>query len=147
MVVLCLFNNIRQTLIIWCTVPLALIGVVVGLLIFGLPFGFMALLGTLSLSGMLIKNSIVLIDQVNLNLTNGMDALSAVIESGVSRARPVIMAATTTVLGMIPLLSDPFFQGLAVAVMFGLTFATALTLLFVPTLYAVMFRVRVGRLR
>ena len=139
LIVIALFNNLRQPLIIWLTVPLALIGVAFGLLAFGQPFGFMALLGSLSLSGMLIKNAIVLIDQINTNLGDGMEPYDAIVNSGVSRMRPVMMAAATTVLGMIPLLGDVFFVGLAIAVMFGLTFATVLTLIFVPTLYATLF--------
>lgn len=142
LIVIGLFNNLRQPLIIWLTVPLALIGVTAGLLLFDLPFGFMAFLGALSLSGMLIKNAIVLIDQINLNLSNGMDTYNAVIDSGVSRMRPVMMAAATTVLGMLPLVTDVFFQGMAIAIMFGLTFATVLTLLFVPTLYITFYGAR-----
>ena len=142
LIVIGLFNNLRQPLIIWLTVPLALIGVTAGLLLFNLPFGFMAFLGALSLSGMLIKNAIVLIDQINLNLSNGMNTYDAVIDSGVSRMRPVMMAAATTVLGMLPLITDIFFQGMAIAIMFGLTFATVLTLLFVPTLYVTLYGAR-----
>lgn len=142
MIVIILFNNLRQPLIIWLTVPLAIIGVVAGLLAFDQPFGFMALLGSLSLSGMLIKNAIVLIDQVNINLENGMNAYDAVIDSGVVRMRPVLMAAATTVLGMAPLLADAFFVAMAVAIMFGLTFATVLTLVFVPVLFTIFYRVR-----
>lgn len=139
LIVIALFNNLRQPTIIFMTVPLAIIGVTAGLLLFDQPFGFMALLGSLSLSGMLIKNSIVLIDQININLRDGMPPYDAIVNSGVSRLRPVMMAAATTVLGMIPLLGDVFFVGLAIAVMFGLTFATVLTLVFVPVLYATVF--------
>ncbi len=142
LIVIALFNNLRQPLIVWLTVPSAIIGVTAGLLLFDEPFGFMALLGTLALSGMLIKNAIVLIDQINLNLSNGMTPYDAIIDSGVSRMRPVMMAAATTVLGMLPLLTSVFFKGMAIAIMFGLTFATVLTLLFVPTLYAALYRVR-----
>ncbi|MCA9436425.1 MAG: efflux RND transporter permease subunit, partial [Candidatus Omnitrophica bacterium] len=128
-------------LIIWLTVPLALIGVAAGLLLFDQPFGFMALLGALSLSGMLIKNAIVLMDQINVNLAEGMKPYDAVVNSGVSRMLPVIMAAATTVLGMLPLLQDAFFIAMAVTIMFGLTFATVLTLLVVPTLYTIFYRI------
>lgn len=144
LIVIMLFNNLRQPLIIWLTVPLALIGVVAGLLLFDQPFGFMAMLGTMSLSGMLIKNSIVLIDQININLESGMKYYDAIIDSGVSRMRPVMMAAATTVLGLAPLLADAFFVAMAVAVMFGLTFATILTLIFVPVLVTIFYRVRKG---
>jgi multidrug efflux pump subunit AcrB len=106
-IVIALFNNLRQPLIIWLVVPLALIGVTVGLLLTNQPFGFMALLGFLSLSGMLIKNAIVLIDQVNIELRGGKDTFNAVVDAAVSRLRPVGMAAATTILGMAPLFPDP----------------------------------------
>jgi multidrug efflux pump subunit AcrB len=135
-----LFNNLRQPLIILLTVPLAIIGVAVGLLTTGSEFGFMPLLGVLSLSGMLIKNAIVLIDEANAQTAGGVDHYSAIIQSAVSRARPVAMAALTTVLGMIPLLTDVFFKDMAVVIMFGLAFASVLTLLVVPLLYAILYR-------
>jgi multidrug efflux pump subunit AcrB len=142
LIVICLFNSIRKPLVIFLTVPLAVIGVTAGLLLTGQPFGFMALLGFLSLSGMLIKNAIVLIDEINTQLREGKAPFEAVVDSGVSRVRPVSMAALTTVLGMIPLVADAFFVSMAVTIMFGLTFATLLTLVFVPVLYACFFRVR-----
>lgn len=142
LIVIMLFNNLRQPLIIWLTVPLAIIGVTAGLLMFNQPFGFMSVLGVLSLSGMLIKNAIVLIDQINLNVKEGMTPYDAVVNSGVSRMRPVMMAAATTILGMAPLLLDVFFVAMAVTIMFGLLFATVLTLIFVPTLYTILYRIR-----
>jgi len=142
LVVIFLFNAFRQPLIIWLTVPLSLIGVTAGLLLLEQPFGFMALLGLMSLSGMLIKNAIVLIDQIDLNLSEGMDGMSAVVESGVSRMQPVMMAALTTMMGMIPLFTDAFFVSMAVTIVFGLGFASLLTLIFVPVLYATFFRIR-----
>jgi multidrug efflux pump subunit AcrB len=141
LIVIFLFNAVRQPLIIWLTVPLAIIGVTVGLLIFKQPFGFMALLGMLSLSGMLIKNAIVLIDQIDTEIREGKESYRAVVDSGVNRMRPVMMAALTTILGMIPLLQDAFFVSMAVTIMFGLLFATLLTLIFVPVLYTVFFRI------
>ncbi len=140
-IVIFLFNALRQPLIIWLCVPLAIIGVTLGLLLTGQSFGFMALLGFLSLSGMLIKNAIVLIDQIDLEIREGKAPFSAILDSAVSRLRPVTMAAITTVLGMIPLVFDAFFIGMAVTIMFGLTFATVLTLIVVPVLYALFFRV------
>ena len=119
--------------------PLALIGVTAGLLATGQPFGFMALLGFMSLSGMLIKNAIVLIDQIDVEIREGKDTYLAIVDSAVSRLRPVGMAALTTVLGMMPLLLDAFFVSLAVTVMAGLSFATLLTMIVVPVLYAVFF--------
>jgi len=136
-----LFNSLRQPLIIALTLPLAIIGVTVGLLVTGQSFGFMALLGFLSLTGMLIKNAIVLIDQINIEVATGKEPFVAILDSCVSRLRPVSMAAVTTVLGMIPLLFDIFFIGMAVTIMAGLTFATVLTLIVVPVLYAVFFKV------
>jgi multidrug efflux pump subunit AcrB len=142
LVVIFLFNAFKQPLIIWLTVPLSLIGVTAGLLLFDQPFGFMALLGLMSLSGMLIKNAIVLIDQIDLNIKEGMPGLDAVIESGVSRMQPVMMAALTTMMGMIPLFQDAFFIAMAVTIVFGLGFATVLTLVFVPVLYATFFKIQ-----
>ncbi len=144
MVLICiwLFNSLRTTLIIWMTVPLSIIGIVVGLLAFGMPFGFMALLGALSLSGMLIKNAIVLIEEINLLLASGKAPWDAVVDASVSRVRPVSMAALTTVFGLIPLLFDVFFGAMAVTIIVGLLFATVLTLIVVPVLYVVMFRFR-----
>ena len=138
-IVVLLFGTIKQPLIIWLCVPLALIGVSAGLLITNLEFGFMALLGFLSLSGMLIKNAIVLIDQIDIEVAQGKAILSAIIDSAISRFRPVLLAAVTTVLGMIPLIFDAFFQSMAVVIMFGLSFATVLTLVIVPVLYAIFF--------
>jgi len=143
LVVIFLFNAFRQPLIIWLTVPLAIIGVTIGLLVFNEPFGFMALLGFMSLAGMLIKNAIVLIEQIDSERAEGKEDFYAIVDSGVSRMRPVMLAAATTILGMIPLLQDAFFIGMAITIMFGLGFATVLTLIFVPTLYATFFKVKI----
>jgi multidrug efflux pump subunit AcrB len=140
LIVLFLFNSIKKTLIIWLTVPLAIIGVTVGLLMFDQPFGFMSLLGLMSLAGMLIKNSIVLIDEIDQQMGCDKEPFQAIVDSGVSRLIPVSMAALTTILGMIPLLKDAFFVAMAVTIMFGLGFATVLTLIVVPVLYAIFFR-------
>ena len=144
LIVIFLFNAIRTPLIIFLTVPLALIGVTWGLLIFRQPFGFMALLGFLSLVGMLIKNSIVLIEEINNQIGTGKDRFLAVVDSGVGRMRPVMMAAATTILGMVPLLQDAFFVAMAVTIMAGLLVATVLTLLVVPVLYTIFFRIPFG---
>ncbi len=141
LIVITLFNSLMQPLVIWLTVPLALIGVTVGLLVTDQPFGFMALLGFMSLSGMLIKNAIVLIDEIEYQKRSGSTPLRAVLDSGVSRLRPVAMAALTTALGMIPLLFDAFFVAMAVTIIFGLMIATVLTMLIVPVLYAITFRI------
>jgi len=101
----------------------------------------MSILGALSLTGMLIKNAIVLVDEINANLAAGKPPYESVIMSGVSRVRPVSMAALTTVLGMAPLLPDAFFVSMAVTIMAGLTVATVLTLIIVPVLYTIVFRI------
>ena len=142
LVVVFLFNSVRLPLVIFLTVPLAIIGVAAGLLLTDQPFGFMALLGFLSLSGMLIKNAIVLIDEINLQIREGKPQFLAIVDAGVSRVRPVSMAALTTVLGMVPLLTDAFFVAMAVTIMFGLAFATVLTMIVIPVLYACFYRVR-----
>ncbi len=139
--VIFLFNAFRQPLIIWLTVPLSIIGVTVGLLLFRQPFGFMALLGVMSLAGMLIKNAIVLVDQIDMEIGAGKPRFQAVVDSGVSRMMPVCMAAVTTIMGMAPLLQDDFFVSMAVSIMFGLGFATLLTLIVVPVLYVILFRI------
>jgi multidrug efflux pump subunit AcrB len=136
-----LFNSLRQPLVIWMNVPLALIGVTLGLLVTGQPFGFMALLGFLSLIGMLIKNAIVLVDEINLQESEGKPLLEAIVGSGTSRLRPVAMAASTTALGMIPLLLDAFFVAMAVTIIGGLLVATVLTMVVLPVFYTIVFRV------
>jgi len=114
--------------------------VTAGLLITQQPFGFMALLGFLSLMGMLIKNAVVLIDEIRLQKGEVDSLLTAILNSGTSRLRPVAMAASTTALGMIPLLLDAFFVAMAVTIIFGLMFATLLTMIIVPVLYAIFYR-------
>ncbi|MEZ8402883.1 MFS transporter [Vibrio splendidus] len=139
-----LFNSVKEPLIVWLTVPLALIGVTTGLLALNTPFGFMALLGFLSLSGMLLKNGIVLLDQIEIEMKSGKDPYVAVVDAALSRVRPVCMAAITTILGMIPLLPDIFFKPMAVTIMFGLGFATVLTLIVVPVLYRLFHKIEVA---
>jgi len=140
--VIFLFNAVRQPLIIWLTVPLALIGVIWGLAASRTPMEFMAILGVLSLTGMLIKNAIVLIDETDSQIAAGKERMSAVVDAAVSRVRPVSLGVLTTVLGVVPLLLDPFFKSLAVVIICGLSFATVLTLIIVPTLYTIFFRIR-----
>jgi multidrug efflux pump subunit AcrB len=142
LVVVVLFNALRQPLIIWLVVPLALIGVVLGLVLTQTPLEFMAILGLLSLSGLLIKNAIVLVDQMDKEIGEGKPRYEAVIDSAASRVRPVTMGALTTVLGVMPLFFDPFFKSMTVVLVFGLTFATLLTLIIVPALYAIFFGIR-----
>ncbi|MDD3119255.1 MAG: efflux RND transporter permease subunit, partial [Victivallales bacterium] len=136
-----LFNTVRHPLIIFAGLPLAMTGVAPAMLLAGKAFGFMAMLGVLSLSGMLIKNEIVLLDQIRIELARGTMPYQAVIAAAVSRLRPVCMAAFTTVLGMIPLLWDAFFAPMAVAIIGGLTVATGLTLIVVPVWYCLLFKI------
>ncbi|XBQ16704.1 MAG: efflux RND transporter permease subunit [Oceanicaulis sp.] len=142
-----LFQTVRQPLIIWLIVPMSVIGVTVGLLVTNVAFSFTALLGLLSLSGMLIKNAIVLVDELDQRIARGEDRFEAVREGSVSRLRPVMLAAGTTILGMTPLVLDAFFQGMAVTIISGLAFATVLTLVATPVLYALFFRVRAEAVR
>lgn len=135
-----LFNTIRQPLAIWLTVPLGLIGVSAGLLLLNIPFSFTAMLGLLSLSGMIVKNGIVLVEQIKIEeKEKPLDI--AIVDASVSRVRPVCMAAITTVLGMIPLVFDAFFQSMAVTIIFGLGFATLLTLIVLPVIYALLYKI------
>jgi multidrug efflux pump subunit AcrB len=142
LILVLLFNNYRIPLVIITVIPFAFIGVAIGLFISGRPFGFMALVGTLSLIGLMIKNSIVLLDQINHELADGKTRYQATIDAAISRFRPVVLAAASTVLGVIPLLPDVFWSGLAVAIMAGLTVGTALTMILVPCLYAMFYSVK-----
>lgn len=137
-----LFGKVRQPLIIWLIVPMSICGVSIGLLLTGQPFTFMAMLGFLSLSGMLMKNAIVLIDEVDAQVKDGKLMRDALVDGSVSRLRPVILAAFTTILGMIPLMWDAFFSSMAITIMGGLAFATLLTMVAIPVLYSLFFRVR-----
>ncbi len=121
--------------------PLAIVSITAGLLGFSGAFDFMSLLGALSLIGLLIKNAIVLIDEIDQQIAGGKEAYTAIPDSAVSRLRPVALAAAT-ILGLIPLLQDVFFVNMSLTIMAGLGFATLLTLLFVPTLYAILFKIK-----
>lgn len=139
------FNSLRKPLIILLTIPLGLIGIVIGLLITGHAFGFMTLLGVISLAGIVINNAIVLIDRIRIEIDeNGLSPGQAVIEAAQRRFRPIILTTATTVGGLLPLWlgGDPLFVSMAVAILFGLVFATILTLGFVPAFYCLLFRVR-----
>ncbi|TAJ14354.1 efflux RND transporter permease subunit [Marinilabiliaceae bacterium JC017] len=137
-----LFNDYKKPIIILLAVPLMMIGIVLSLLISGAPYGFFATLGLLGLIGMVIKNAIVLIDQINLEQEQGHDQYNAVINATKSRVIPVSMAAGTTILGMLPLLPDPMFGGMAATIMGGLFAATLLTIIVIPVLYVLFFRVK-----
>jgi multidrug efflux pump subunit AcrB len=139
--VLLLFNSIKKTLVIWLTVPLVIIGVTLGLLVFEQPFGFMAMLGLMSLSGMAIKAAIVVVDEVDVQIGLGKQPYDAIIAAGANRIMPVIMSSGTTMLGLIPLFGDAFFVAMAVTIVFGLGFATVLILIVVPVLYSIFFNI------
>ena len=141
-IIVVLFNAFRPPIIIFAVIPFVAIGITFGLLVTQVPFGFIALLGAMSLSGMMIKNSVVLLDQVSINISEGMDSYTAVVEAAVSRLRPVVNAAATTVLGLAPLLQDVFWVSMAVTIMFGLAFGTILTMVLVPVLYALLYRLQ-----
>jgi multidrug efflux pump subunit AcrB len=141
-IVICLFNSLRTTLLIWLIMPLSIIGVTAGLLLTGAPFGFMALLGVLALGGELIKNQIVVLSKIITEIDKGKPPYQAILDGGTSKVRPVCMVIITTVLGMIPLLVDPFFGAMAVCIMFGLSFAAFLSLIVTPVLYAMFYDIQ-----
>lgn len=140
-ILVALFGNFREPGIILCVLPLSLIGVTIGMLLTGFDFGFFPIAGWLGLLGMIIKNVIVLLDEINVQRKNGVTPYTAIVEATVSRTRPVLMAATTTILGMVPLLFDIAFGGMAATIIFGLTFATLLTLFVTPALYSMFYKI------
>jgi multidrug efflux pump subunit AcrB len=142
LITIALFNSLRQAIVIFMTLPLVLVGVTAGLLGFGQPFGFMALLGFLSLVGMQIKNAIVLIDEINVQIALGTGRFEAVVMAGVTRLRPVLNASLTTILGMMPLVADAFYAAMAVTIMCGLAFATIMTMVVVPVNYSLIYGIK-----
>lgn len=141
-ILVALFGNFREPVIILCVLPLSLIGVAIGMLLTGFEFGFFPIAGWLGLLGMIIKNVIVLIDEINVQHRSGINLYTSIIEATVARTNPVLMAATTTIFGMVPLLFDVAFGGMAATIIFGLTFATMLTLFVTPVLYAMFYKVK-----
>ena len=141
-ILIMLFKDYRKPIIIFCSLPMLLVGVVAVMLLTDKTFNFVASVGTLGLIGMLIKNGIVLMDEITLQLNQGVEPITALVDSAQSRLRPVTMAALTTILGMIPLLPDAMFGSLAASIMGGLTFGTLITLLFIPVLYALFFHIK-----
>ncbi|WP_447651684.1 efflux RND transporter permease subunit [Pseudomonas abietaniphila] len=135
-------RSFSRTFMVFLTAPLGLIGVTLFLLLFGQPFGFVAMLGTIALSGMIMRNSVILVDQIEQDIAAGLDRWQAIIEATVRRFRPIVLTALAAVLAMIPLSRSVFFGPMAVAIMGGLIVATALTLLFLPALYAAWFKVK-----
>jgi len=135
-------RSFSRVAMVWLTAPLGLIGVVLFLLVLRVPFGFVAMLGTIALLGMIMRNSVILVDQIEQDIAAGHDAWTAIIDATVRRFRPIVLTALAAVLAMIPLSRSAFFGPMAVAIMGGLIVATALTLLFLPALYAAWFRVQ-----
>jgi multidrug efflux pump subunit AcrB len=142
------FNSFRKPFIILATIPLGIIGVTIGLILAKSYMGFMTFLGIISLSGIVINNAIVLIDTIEVKIKAGFSEAQAILESGVSRLRPIVLTTSTTVLGLIPLWvgGGPMFEPMAIAIIFGLLFATLLTLLFVPVMYRIFYRVNMREL-
>ena len=140
-IIIGLFNNLKQPIIIFLIVPFAFIGIVLGLVTTGVFLTFAGIIGALGLIGMMIKNAVVLLDEINQNIRAGKDRLTATIDSALSRLRPVMMASLTTILGMAPLLGDSMFNSTAVVIMFGLAVGSIITLVVVPVLYTVLYRV------
>ncbi len=141
------FNSVRKPVIILLTIPLGLIGVVIGLLVADSYFGFMTFLGVISLSGIVINNAIVLLDRIQIEIDAGLEPAAAIVEASQRRLRPILLTTLTTIGGLIPLWigGGAMFETMAIAILFGLFFATGLTLGVVPVLYAVLFRVRVRK--
>ena len=137
---LLLFNSWKKTILILLCFPFVFCGITPALLVFRQPFTFMAIVGVIGLIGMMVKNAIVLVDEINrLQTEERMPAYRAVIEATVSRVRPVLMASLTTIVGMIPLLGDPMYGSMAITIMGGLTVGTVITLLLLPFFYTVLF--------
>ncbi len=137
-------KSFSRAALVFLTAPLGLIGVALFLLLLRQPFGFVAMLGTIALSGMIMRNSVILVDQIEQDIGAGHDRFTAIVDATVRRFRPIVLTALASVLAMIPLSRSVFFGPMAVAIMGGLIVATALTLLFLPALYAAWFRVREG---
>lgn len=135
-------KSFSRAFIVFLTAPLGIIGVAIFLLLVGKPFGFVAMLGTIALSGMIMRNSLILIDQIEQDIKAGHDPWHAVVESTVRRCRPIVLTALAAVLAMIPLSRSIFFGPMAVAIMGGLIAATFLTLFFLPAVYAAWFKVK-----
>lgn len=141
-ILLLLFNNWKKVALILICFPFVFCGIIPTLITFGQPFTFMAIIGLMGLMGMMIKNSIVLVDEINrLQTEEKANPYNAVVEATVSRVRPVIMASLTTILGMIPLLPDPMYSSMAITIMSGLTIGTLITLILLPIFYTAFFRI------
>jgi multidrug efflux pump len=135
-------QSFSRTLMVVLTAPLGLIGVTAALLLFNVPFGFVAMLGTIALSGIIMRNSVILVDQIEQDIKSGLAPWNAIVEATVRRFRPITLTAAAAILALTPLLRSAFFAPMAASIMGGLLVATLLTLLFLPALYATWFRVR-----
>lgn len=142
LILVMLFKDYKKPAVIFCCIPLVVIGVIPVVLLTGKPFGFVAIVGVLGLIGMMIKNGIVLMDEIGLQISQGIAPRTALIQSSKSRLLPVMMASLTTILGMIPLVPDALFGSLAVTIMGGLFVGTLITLIFIPILYSLFFKVK-----
>ncbi|HSW82269.1 MAG TPA: efflux RND transporter permease subunit, partial [Usitatibacter sp.] len=138
-------QNFSRLALVLLTAPLGIIGVAAALLIFNVPFGFVAMLGTIALAGMIMRNSVILVDQIDRDIADGSEPAEAIADATVRRFRPIMLTAAAAVLAMIPLTRSAFYGPMAVAIMGGLVVATLLTLLFLPALYAAWFRVPVQK--
>lgn len=136
-------QSFSRVFLVMLTAPLGLIGVTIGLLLFNQPFGFVAMLGTIALSGMIMRNSVILVDQIDQDRASGLAPWQAIVESTIRRFRPIVLTAAAAILAMIPLTRSVFFGPMAVAIMGGLAVATLLTVLFLPALYAAWFKIKV----
>lgn len=139
-----LFRSYRTSLLLFCCLPFVFVGVIPAMLLSGQNFGFVAIVGVLGLVGMMLKNGIVLVDEMRLQLQSGKDGTQALIDASLSRLRPVTMASLTTVLGMLPLLFDDMFGSLAAAIMGGLIAGTVIVLIVIPVLYSLFFKLKKG---
>ncbi|MDR1331327.1 MAG: efflux RND transporter permease subunit [Tannerella sp.] len=142
-ILIMLFGDYRKPLIIFCCIPLIMVGVIISMLLTGKTFGFVAIVGTLGLMGMMIKNGIVLMDEIAMQIGQKVEPVKALLDSATARFRPVMMASMTTIVGMLPLVTDDLFSSGAITIMGGLLFGTLITMLIVPVLYATFFKIKV----
>lgn len=144
-ILILLFKDYRKPAIILLSIPMVVIGVILAMLVTGKTFDFVAIVGTLGLIGMIVKNGIVLMDEISLKMSSGMEPIEALIVSSKNRLRPVMMASLTTILGMIPLLPDAMFGSMAAAIMGGLLVGSIMILIVIPVLYALFFKLKVTK--
>ncbi|MDR1408654.1 MAG: efflux RND transporter permease subunit [Tannerella sp.] len=144
-ILIMLFGDYKKPLIIFCCIPLIMVGVIISMLLTGKTFGFVAIVGVLGLTGMMIKNGIVLMDEISMQISLGVEPVKALLDSTSARFRPVMMASLTTIFGMLPLITDDLFGAGSVTIMGGLLFGTLITLFIVPVLYAAFFGIKIKK--